>query len=149
MRAVGPPLVVDASVALQWVAPESTSELAAGLRDGRLTAPDLLIPECANALWKKVARGEFTAMEARRAALALATAPVDLVATPPLSERAVLIATELDHPAYDCFYLALAEALGTVCVSADRSLVRVVATRAAARHSTLLVPLTEIHRLRQ
>ena len=144
----GPPLVVDASVALQWVAPEATSGLAAGLRDGRLTAPDLLIPECANALWKKAARGEFTVAEARHAALTLATAPVKLVATPPLLERAVLIAIELDHPAYDCFYLALTEALGTVCVSADHRLARIVATRAGARYATLLMPLTEIHRLR-
>ena len=113
------PIVVDASVAVQWVAPEPTSALAARLRDRRLTAPDLLAPECANALWKKIGRGEFTVDEARRAARALAAAPVELVATRPLLERAVVIAADLDHAAYDCFYLALAEALDSVCVSAD------------------------------
>ena len=77
---------------------------------------------CRNALWKKIGRGEFTVDEARRAALALAAAPVELVATGPLLARAVLIAADLDHAAYDCFYLALAETLDTVCVSADRCL---------------------------
>lgn len=140
-------IVVDASVALQWVTPEPTSDLADRLRGRALAAPDLLAAECANALWKKVARGEFTVAEARRAAVALMAAPISLTATRPFLERAVLIAAELDHPAYDGFYLALAERLSTVCISADRHLARVVATRASARYANLLVPLTEIDRL--
>ena len=53
-------LVVDASVAIKWVVEEEGSEAAAGLLDGStLAAPDFLIPECANILWKKVRRGEL------------------------------------------------------------------------------------------
>jgi predicted nucleic acid-binding protein len=37
-----------------------------------------------------------------------------------LAERALAIAEELRHPAYDCFYLALAEAKEARLVTADR-----------------------------
>ena len=51
-------LVVDASVALKWVIPEYGSILALALRrEHRFTAPDLLIADCANVLWKQVRRG--------------------------------------------------------------------------------------------
>ena len=39
--------------------------------------------------------------------------------TAPLASRAIELALELDHPVYDCFYLALAEAEKTELVTAD------------------------------
>jgi predicted nucleic acid-binding protein len=46
-----------------------------------------------------------------------------------LAERASQIAVDLEHPAYDCFYLALAEREAAALVTADRRLVeRVRAT---------------------
>ncbi len=47
-------LVVDASVVIKWVIEETGTQDALALRRHRLLAPDLLIPECANILWKKV-----------------------------------------------------------------------------------------------
>ena len=49
-------IVVDASIAVKWVIPEVLSAQAESLRGraGRLLAPDLLLPEAANALWKKL-----------------------------------------------------------------------------------------------
>ncbi len=42
------------------------------LRQQKLAAPDLLVAECANILWKKVRRGELTDLEAvTRLAIAL------------------------------------------------------------------------------
>ena len=41
-----------------------------------------------------------------------------------LGERGLQIALSLQHPIYDCVYIALAEALGSVLVTADQSLVR-------------------------
>jgi predicted nucleic acid-binding protein len=35
-----------------------------------------------------------------------------------------VIASQLDHPVYDCFYLALAEARDALLVTADRRLLR-------------------------
>jgi predicted nucleic acid-binding protein len=41
-----------------------------------------------------------------------------------LALRALVISSLLDHPAYDCFYLALAEQRGSIVVSADRRLLQ-------------------------
>jgi predicted nucleic acid-binding protein len=41
-----------------------------------------------------------------------------------LKDRALAIAIELRHPAYDCFYLALAERNTSPLVTADDRLIR-------------------------
>jgi predicted nucleic acid-binding protein len=50
--------VIDASVAIKWVVRETGTQEALSLRQHRLVAPDLLVAECANILWKKVRRKE-------------------------------------------------------------------------------------------
>jgi hypothetical protein len=50
------PLVIDASIAIKWVIEEEGTKEALALRSRALSAPDLLIAECANILWKKVRR---------------------------------------------------------------------------------------------
>jgi predicted nucleic acid-binding protein len=50
-------LVIDASIAIKWVVQEEGTEDALALRTrAELIAPDLIIAECANILWKKVKR---------------------------------------------------------------------------------------------
>ena len=62
-------LVIDVSVAVKWVVEEEgTAEALAILRAGKLVAPELLIAECANILWKKMQRHELTNPEAFLAA---------------------------------------------------------------------------------
>ncbi len=112
-------LVVDASVAIKWVVEEPGSREALALLKARLRAPDLLIPECANILWKKARRGELTEAEARLAARLLERADVDLVPMRRLLEPATKLSIELDHPAYDCLYLVLAEVGGCDFITAD------------------------------
>jgi predicted nucleic acid-binding protein len=51
----------------------------------------------------------------------------ELAPTGPLAPRAMAISAFLDHPAYDCFYLALAEQRGGTLISADRRLIQRVA----------------------
>ena len=52
--------VVDASVVIKWVVEEDGTPEALDLRQkGRLIAPELLVAECANILWKKVERDEL------------------------------------------------------------------------------------------
>jgi predicted nucleic acid-binding protein len=46
-----------------------------------------------------------------------------LHALAPLAARAGAIALAIDHPVYDCFYLALSEAQDVPMVTADRKLV--------------------------
>jgi predicted nucleic acid-binding protein len=115
-------LVVDASVAIKWVVQEPGSDAALALRRGRLLAPDLLIPECANILWKKTRLGEHTKAEALVAARLLEHADIELAPMRPLLQRATELSITLGHPAYDCFYLALAEARSCPVVTADERL---------------------------
>ena len=120
-------LIVDASVAIKWGIEEAGSPAAHALlsRPG-LIAPDLVIAEIANTLWKKEQRGELTAAH-RPVAFAASTRSFDEF-TPcgPLATRALELAAALRHPAYDCFYLALAEARGGTFVTADARLLRVL-----------------------
>lgn len=117
-------VVIDASIAIKWVVDEPDSREALVLRRQRLFAPDLLIAECANVLWKKVRRGEMTPAEALLAGRLIARSNTQLYALPPLMERAQGLAALLDHAAYDCFYLALAELIDGQFVTADVAFVR-------------------------
>ena len=125
--------VVDASVVIKWVVEEAGSEHAARLIDGpALSAPDLLMSECANILWKKVRRGELNRDEASLSIELLMRADIELVPTRALAAAATALALDLDHPAYDCMYLAVAVERGTAVVTADRRFVRRVSERGTA-----------------
>jgi predicted nucleic acid-binding protein len=115
-------LVVDASVAIKWVIEEPGTREALSLRRHRLFAPDLLVAECANILWKKTRRNELTLQEALLAARLLQRADIELVPMLALLEPATRLAIAMDHPAYDCAYLALAEDLLCDLVTADQRL---------------------------
>jgi predicted nucleic acid-binding protein len=117
-------LVIDASVAIKWLVEEPGTDDALTLRRHELVAPDLLIIECANILWKKCRRKELTSNEAFVAAELLARAQIELAPMRPLLEPATRLAVALDHPAYDCAYLALAETLQCAMVTADASMCR-------------------------
>ena len=118
-------LVIDASIALKWVVQEDGTNQALVLRQhAKLIAPDLLVPECANILWKKVQRKELARDEALLAARLLQGAEIELLPTRSLLEQAARIAIELDHPAYDCLYLALAMENGCRFVTADERFIR-------------------------
>ena len=135
--------VIDASVAIKWVIDEDGTPEALALRRHALAAPDLLIPECANILWKKVRRGELAPDEAVLAARLLARADVDLMPMRSFLEAATRIAVALDHPAYDCVYLALAEADGLTFITADERLLRKARLDPAGRWSARVVSLSE------
>ena len=55
-------VVVDASVAAKWFLPEIHSPAAERLLDPSivLCAPDLIVPELGNIVWKKLRRNEIT-----------------------------------------------------------------------------------------
>ncbi len=126
-------LVVDASVAIKWVYAEEDSPRAVSLLSRRLVAPDLIHAECANILWKKVRRGEMSEEEAADAAAALLLVEWDMVPSAQLISAAIGLAVELDHPAYDCFYLELCRRREAMMVTADVRLIR----RLAAANSAL------------
>jgi predicted nucleic acid-binding protein len=102
-------LVIDASIAVKWVVEEIGTPEALALRQkAKLIAPELLVGECANILWKKVIRGELLKGEALVAARLLQGAEIELLPTRSLFEAATRMSIEIDHPAYDCLYLSLA-----------------------------------------
>src|SRR5271170_7327562 len=99
-------IVVDASVALRWCFRLSGSDRAEELlrTNDHLIAPDLIIAEITNAAWKFVIFDRMPADPARSAMREVAKAFEELVPTNVLKDRALAIAIDLRHPAYDCFY---------------------------------------------
>jgi predicted nucleic acid-binding protein len=118
-------LVIDASIAVKWVVEEQGTPEALGVRQkAKLIAPELLVAECANILWKKVQRGELLKEEALLAARLLQGAEIELLPTRSSLEAATRLAIELGHPAYDCLYLALAIEHDCRFVTADERFLR-------------------------
>ena len=118
-------LVIDASIAVKWVVEEHGTPEALALRQkAKLIAPELLIAECANILWKKVKREELLKQEALLAARLLQGAEIELLPTRSLFEAATRMSIEIDHPAYDCLYLALAVEKECPFVTADERFLR-------------------------
>ncbi len=124
--------VLDASVAVKLVVIESDSDSAVQVV-GDLTesgswigAPELLLPECANALWLRVRKGSLTSTDGeaqlgvlRRIAEGFEVWPLSALVFP-----AWRLATSLGITVYDACYVALAELQGVPLVTADKRLVR-------------------------
>jgi len=117
-------LVVDASIAALWVLEQDGSARANTLRgESGLIAPSLIAAEIGSAIWKAVRRKTVSRADAL---VAIETALLPFQALVPDSElrsRALALAIELDHPIYDCFYLALAERERAPLVSVDKGLI--------------------------
>ena len=117
-------LVIDASVAIKWFVEEDLSEKALRLFDRRepFCAPDLIVPEVTNIAWKKTIRGEIAEEQALEIAKAVQGDTLMLYPSVLLNDRALEIALALNHPVYDCLYIACAEAVGGVLITADQKL---------------------------
>jgi predicted nucleic acid-binding protein len=119
--------VVDASVVVDWVAPDAdpgSASLAARDRlaaaQAPLAAPRLLREEVLNALLTGVRRGRWSGAAADGAAVALNRLPIPVRDTDRDRERAFELARRYDNwPLYDMLHLALAERLGRPLVTAD------------------------------
>jgi predicted nucleic acid-binding protein len=133
-------MIVDASIAIKWLVAEEQSDIANRLiGSGFLAAPELIACEIANAIWKKWARKEIAAVPPR---LPRVLDLLDeIVPVAPFALRAAELAIELDHPVYDCFYLALAEARRDAVVTADAKL---IAKLAPTAYQDLVVPLRDV-----
>jgi predicted nucleic acid-binding protein len=122
-------IVIDASVAVKWLLPESDDAAAQALlaSEERLVAPSLIRTEVAAALAR---RARFREIEPRDAETAmglwlqtLRDGVIGLVADEADLATALRLAIELNHPLQDCLYLALAERLGAPLVTADKKFV--------------------------
>lgn len=137
--------VIDASVAIKWVVEEPGTAEALALRNGgRLMAPELLVAECANILWKKSIRNELSRQEALLAAKLLKSAEIELIPMRGLLEAVTAIAIDLQHPAYDALYVAVALERDCRFVTADQGLVNKLKASRVPRYRRCAVSLAEV-----
>lgn len=135
-------IVVDASVAVKWLVPESDSVIAMQLLDRsyELHAPRLLVSEVTNVLWRIAVSGSLDGYEAHRLAAEVEGMSVNWTDDEAICVEALRIALEIGHPAYDCMYLALARRIGADVATADK---RFVSAVASTKYKPVVVPLWE------
>ena len=129
--------IVDASVVVDWVTPDSdpagpARRLLTRLaeHDARIAAPRLMVQEVSNALLTGVRRRRWDGAAADQAFERLRLLPVDLDDTPADLDRAWELSRRYDeHPVYDMLYVALAERLGDRLITADLRLSAKLAAR--------------------
>lgn len=115
-------MIIDASVALRWFLNEpGVSDAAAAFSQSAVapSAPDLVLVEIGNGLWSATRRQRLDETTAHSL---LASAPAlfgELRPSETLMARAFEMARTLDHPVYDCMYLAMAEADRTPLLTVD------------------------------
>jgi len=118
-------LVVDASVAAKWLVPEEDSDRAGHLLrawtqgKANLTAPDLILPEVASVLWKRVQRRTLPASVAQDLYSQLERLGIPLAASEGLVREALRMALLHGNSVYDGVYVALSRLLDWNYVTAD------------------------------
>ena len=116
-------MVVDASLVVQVATEEPGSAAVDSFLDGRLLiAPELLMAEVGNALWRKVRLGNLTPALARQILPRLRQWIDPLVPLAGLEAQALDLALRRDHPVYDCLYVALAIREAVPLATGDRRL---------------------------
>jgi predicted nucleic acid-binding protein len=114
--------VVDASVAVKWYVPEIYELEASGLLGGDHTfhAPELILPEISNIIWKKGLRSELTSAESKKIIIAFSRQNIRLHSHRQIIKSAFSGAEKTGQTVYDWTYLALAISLGCKFITADR-----------------------------
>jgi len=123
------PAVLDASAALRLItnAPGVEPWVQQLAEAPLVLAPELMLTEVANAIWKLQRAGQLKLIEPH-ALLADALELVDQIEPDRhLQVEALALACHLDHPVYDCLYLALARREAAVLLTADRRLQQLAA----------------------
>jgi predicted nucleic acid-binding protein len=122
-------IVIDASVAILWFVSGEHEAAAQRLvqSPGDLMAPDLLGAEAANTLAKYVGVGQIPREEARLALREILALMTRIVPMRDLHDEALRLALDLQHPVYDCYYLALARRDNGIFVTADKRFLRKLA----------------------
>ncbi len=121
--------IVDASVAIKWLLPEPDADHADALLESQeeLAAPALIRVEVAAAIARKVRMKEIVPRDGGNAfeiwRRCITAGVIALVPDEAHIQSAWKIATKLGHPLQDCLYLAVAESLGAVLITADRKFV--------------------------
>lgn len=124
--------VVDASVVVDWVAPDADPDGPAGQLLTRLSqvgepliAPRIVLEEVANALLTGCRRRRWDGIQADHAFQLLIELPVSLADnSSDLADAYTLSRRYDEHPVYDMLYVALARRLDQPLYTADQALRR-------------------------
>lgn len=133
--------VVDACVAVKWYVPEVASDRAVAILKGghELLAPELILSEFGNIIWKKVSRGSLSAPEGGEILDAfLGTRPVECYPVEPYVRAAFDIATRYRCTVYEALYLAVAIAEDGLLVTADERFAYALQNTPVAGYVSLL-----------
>jgi len=117
-------LVLDASVVVRIIegSPQTAAFQQAVLDAELVLAPELMLTEVSNALWRLQRAGQLQ-LEGLQQCLSRGAALVDHIEPDRhLQAEALALACHLDHPVYDCLYLALARREAAVLLTADQKL---------------------------
>jgi predicted nucleic acid-binding protein len=126
-------LVIDASVVVKWFVVEAHSSEARRLldayQDGTVSfhAPDLLVAELANTIWKKQVFQGLTATEAKEILSAFVSLQVALIPAAELIDSAYDLAVDNRRSVYDALYLALSLRERCPLITADERFVNAMA----------------------
>lgn len=123
---MAPSLVLDASAVLRLIThdPIASGWVEQVGQAPLVLAPELMLTEVANALWKLQRGAGLAGMDPQQ----LLTDAADLVdqiePDRHLQVEALALACHLNHPVYDCLYLALARREAAFLLTADQRLQR-------------------------
>ena len=122
-------VVLDASAEVRIIegAEAAAPFQEAVLKADLVLAPELMLTEVANALWRLQRAGQLE-VDGLQRRLSRAAELVDVIEPDRhLQAEALALACHLDHPVYDCLYLALARREAAVLVTADQRLQQLAA----------------------
>jgi len=126
--------VVDASVLFKTLVSEPDSDHADALvASSHVVVPEILYAEIANAIWARRRRRGLNDVTAQGLITDVLRAAFEVHSNRPHMARAFALATAIDHPVYDCIYLALAEHLHIPLITADRRFIAAVGKNHVAR----------------
>ena len=135
--------VIDSSVLLKWFVDEEHSETARRLQEDEydLIAPDLILPESGNILWKKVQRRELTLAEARLVIKGIERQPINVFPSELVVESALEIAVDAGRTVYDSCYIALAMLNACHVITADQ---RLANSLKGSRYNQYVIKLADL-----
>ncbi len=113
--------IIDANIAIKWTFQETFSEIAERIAEESLIAPDFILVEAANVIWKKYRKGEINISLIDQCLLDIKDAISSFILTTTIFRDSLQIAATLDHPVYDCIYLATAIHTQHPLVTADKT----------------------------
>ncbi len=122
--------VIDTSALIKFVLPEDHSDTARNLIEQHissvleLSAPEYILVEAANVLWKRVSRNDLLPGEAAQALHELRRVDLVLIPESQLLDDALLLAAEINITVYDALFCVLAQRQQAPLITADLPLVR-------------------------